>query len=438
MGTSCYFALTNGAGRCTGNQSNVSLMLPEPSRAQGTTMRLDARTAATLTLPTGKTDVIHFDSGLAGFGLRIRAGAGGKLLRTWVFQYRCDGAQRRMRIGSADVMGIEAARQAARKALGAVANGQDPQGKKDDDKDKLTLRKAVDQFLAVKQNELRPNTIFETTRYLTGEYFEALHDKPLDAIKRADVATRIVAIAQKSGSATAYLARAKLSGFFSWALTMGMVEASPVVGAYTPPKNKPRERVLSDIELAAIWRAAGEDAFGKIIKLMILTACRREEIGGMAWGEFKADGTEWTLPVERSKNKRAHTLPVMPMMRSIIDTMPRLAGRDLLFGERSPNGFTSWDAHKTELDQRSGVAGWELRDIRRSVATKMADLGIQPHIIEQILNHQSGHKAGPAGIYNRSSYQNEVKRALGIWEDHIRALVEGTARVVVNFPQQTA
>ena len=428
-----------GPADATGNQSNVSLMLPEPSRAQGTTMRLDARTAATLTLPTGKTDVIHFDSGLAGFGLRIRAGAGGKLLRTWVFQYRCDGAQRRMRIGSADVMGFEAARQAAKKALGAVANGRDPQGKKDDDKDKLTLRKGVDQFLAVKQNELRPNTIFETTRYLTGEYFEALHDKPLDAIKRADVATRIVAIAQKSGSATAYLARAKLSGFFSWALTMGMVEASPVVGAYTPPKNKPRERVLSDIELAAIWRAAGEDAFGKIIKLMILTACRREEIGGMAWGEFKADGTEWTLPVERSKNKRAHTLPVMPMMRSIIDTMPRLAGRDLLFGERSPNGFTSWDAHKTELDQRSGVAGWELRDIRRSVATKMADLGIQPHIIEQILNHQSGHKAGPAGIYNRSSYEREVKAALALWEDHIRALIEGGERKVVNFqPQQTA
>jgi len=395
-------------------------------------MKLDGKTVAALTLPTGKTDVIHFDSGLAGFGLRIRAGAGGKLLRTWVFQYRCDGTQRRMRIGSADVMGIEAARQAAKKALGAVANGQDPQGK-DDDKDKLTLRKAVDQFLAVKQNELRPNTIFETTRYLTGEYFEVLHDKPLDAIKRADVATRIVAIAQKSGSATAYLARAKLSGFFAWAMTMGMVEASPVVGAYTPPKNKPRERVLSDIELAAIWRAAGYDVFGKIIKLMILTACRREEIGGMAWGEFKSDGTEWTLPAERSKNKRAHTLPMMPMMRSIIDTVPRLVGRDRVFGERSPNGFTSWDAHKTELDRRSGVAGWELRDIRRSVATKMADLGIQPHIIEQILNHQSGHKAGPAGIYNRSSYQAEVKRALVLWADYVTALVESGSRKVVSL-----
>ena len=151
----------------------------------------------------------------------------------------------------------------------------------------------------------------------------------------------------------------------------------------------------------------------------------------MAWGEFKADGTEWTLPAERSKNKRAHTLPMMPMMHSIIDTVPPLAGRDRLFGERSPNGFTSWDAHKTELGQRSGVAGWELRDIRRSVATKMADLGIQPHIIEQILNHQSGHKAGPAGIYNRSSYQAEVKRALAMWEDHLLTLVEGTERKLV-------
>jgi len=388
-------------------------------------------------LPAGKTDVIHFDSGLAGFGLRIRAGAGGKVIRTWVFQYRHDGAQRRMRIGPADVMGVEAARQAAKKALGAVANGQDPQGKKDDDKDKLTLRVAVDQFLAVKEPKLRPNTFFESARYLRGKYFEPLHDKALGEIKRADVATRIVAIERESGSATAYLARAKLSGFFAWALTMGMVEQSPVVGAYTPPKNKPRERVLSDIELAAIWRASddggGDPAFGKIVRLMILTATRREEIGGMAWGEFKADGTEWTLPAERSKNKRAHTLPVMPAMREIIDSVPKLAGRDQLFGERSLNGFTSWDAHKTELDQRSGVAGWELRDVRRSVATKMADIGVQPHIIEQILNHQSGHKAGPAGIYNRSSYEREVRAALALWEDYIRALIESGERRVLNF-----
>jgi len=128
----------------------------------------------------------------------------------------------------------------------------------------------------------------------------------------------------------------------------------------------------------------------------------------------------------------------MPMMAAILADVPRMVGRDLLFGERSPAGFQSWDPHKAALDARSGVTGWQLRDIRRSVATKMADIGVQPHIIEQILNHQSGHKAGPAGIYNRSSYEREVRAALALWADHVRTLVDGGERKVIPYAPQAA
>jgi integrase len=403
-------------------------------------MKLTAKTAAALTLPAGKSDVIHFDDQLPGFGFRIRQGAGGKVLRSWIVQYRRASATRRMLLGSAEVVSAEAARQAARKALGAVANGQDPQGERADrrDADKLTLRKAVGEYLAVKKRELRPRSFFETARYLTGNYFRSLHGMPLDTIERRDVATCIVRIARESGNPAAGQARSKLSGFFTWCLRMGMVQANPVIGTHEPAQNRPRERVLSDDELTAIWRACGDDEYGKIVKLLILTGCRREEIGGMCWTEIKPDGT-WTLPTERSKNGRAHTLPLMPMMREIIGTVPQVVGRDQLFGERSPHGFTGWHECKPGLDQRSGVTDeWRLHDVRRSVATRMADIGIAPHIIEQILNHQSGHKAGPAGIYNRSSYEREVKAALALWEDHIRALIEGGERKVVNFQPQTA
>jgi hypothetical protein len=99
-------------------------------------------------------------------------------------------------------------------------------------------------------------------------------------------------------------------------------------------------------------------------------------------------------------------------------------------------GFTNWVLPKPGLDERSGVSNYSLHDLRRSVATGMADIGIQPHIIEQILNHQSGHKRGPAGIYNRSSYEREVRAALAQWEDHVRTLTEGGARKLLNFPPQ--
>ena len=99
----------------------------------------------------------------------------------------------------------------------------------------------------------------------------------------------------------------------------------------------------------------------------------------------------------------------------------------------APVGFTSWSAAKDRLDAASGVTDWNVHDLRRTVATRMADLGAQPHIIEQVLNHQSGHKRGPAGIYNRSSYEREVKAALALWHKHVRSLVEGSGSKVLTL-----
>src|SRR5262249_36937879 len=108
---------------------------------------------------------------------------------------------------------------------------------------------------------------------------------------------------------------------------------------------------------------------------------------------------------------------------------PNLPSGDPLFGQRA-EGFTSWQ--KARLDH--GISKpWRLHDIRRSVATGMADLGIQPHVIEAILNHVSGHKAGVAGIYNRSTYAREMKNALAVWSAHVESIVTGSERKVVNF-----
>jgi integrase len=148
----------------------------------------------------------------------------------------------------------------------------------------------------------------------------------------------------------------------------------------------------------------------------------------------------WTLPAARSKNGKQHQLPLMPLALDVIAAVPRLATRDTLFGMRG-GGFTSWSGAKRELDARSGVTGWTVHDIRRSMATGLANLGVQPHVVEQVLNHQSGHKRGVAGVYNRSSYEREVRAALALWADHIHALVEGGERRVLNFqppPQVTA
>jgi integrase len=402
-------------------------------------MKLDAKTVAGLGL-SGKKDVIHFDDALSGFGYRLRAGAEGKILRSWIAQYRRAGATRRYLIGSADTLTAEQARTMAKKVLAKVALGEDPQGDKGArrDKDKLSLRSVVDEYLASKEKSLRRRTLVETKRYLTGSYFRSLHAMPVDQISRRDIASKLVTISRESGSATARHARAVLSAMYVWGMRSGLVEANPVANTPEPDAGAPRERTLTDNEVAAVWRAAdAAGEYGKVIQLLILTGCRRSEIGGLRWTELNPESGTWVLPAARSKNGRSHTLPLSPAAWAIIDQMPRMAFRDSLFGLHG-SGFTGWSLGKQALDARSGVSGWTVHDIRRSVATKMADLGIQPHIIEQILNHASGHKAGIAGIYNRSSYEREVKSALALWADHVEALVNGVESTIIAFTPPAA
>src|SRR5262245_22844564 len=223
-------------------------------------MRLDAKTVAGLRLD-GKTDAIFFDDAIPGFGFRLRLGAGGKLLRSWVVQYRHAGASRRVLLGSAEVLTAERARAAAREALAKVALGKDPAGDRADRhaKDKLTFSRAVADYLEGRRRHVRPNTFAETSRYLTGGYFKPLHHMPLDTISRQDVALRIKTIERERGAAAAGQARGKLSAFFVSAMQDGLVEANPTIGVRKPASNRPRSRVLDDRELAAIWTACGDN-----------------------------------------------------------------------------------------------------------------------------------------------------------------------------------
>jgi integrase len=414
-----------------GKHSRVSPWLPEGHPK----MKLDQKNITGLDL-AGKRDAIYFDDTLPGFGYRMRAGAGGKTLRSWIVQYRQAGASRRLLIGSAEVLGAEAARSAARKALAQVALGQDPQGERQErrSKDRMSFRAVAEEHLAAKQTEVRAGTIRELKRYLVGPYFRSLHGMAIDRITRRDIAARLLGITRERSSITAARARNAISGLFAWAMRMGLTDSNPVIGAVQPADSKGRDRVLSDGELTAIWKSCGDDDYGRVIRLLILTACRRQEIGGMSWSELDPEHGTWTLPGERSKNHRQHALPLPAVAWDIINAVPHRVSRNYLFGSFGKKGFGGWVANKVRLDKRCGVTDWTVHDLRRGVATRMADIGIQPHIIEQILNHQSGHKRGPAGIYNRSSYEREVRAALALWADHIRSVVDGSERKILVLP----
>ena len=331
-------------------------------------MKLTAKTIAGLELPRGKTDVIHFDEGLPGFGLRLRAGSD-RLLRSWVCQFRVHGKTQRYLIGRAETLTVDQARTAAKKILGRVALGGNPQAEKTArrQKDVHSLRSVVDDYLVAKKTQVRSRTFAEATRYLKGPYFRSLHSMPIDQITRRDVASCLTKIIAQNGSITAARARVTLSAAYSWALQCGLCEINAVVGTIRPADAKPRERVLTDAELAAIWRASGDNAYGTIIKLLILLGASRAEIGGMRWGEL--DLERWSLDTAgRAKQERPCARPATTELAlGIIEGVPRRVDRDQLFGTRSPSGLSHWH-EKHDLDQRLAgtVKPWRMHDLRRT------------------------------------------------------------------------
>lgn len=400
-------------------------------------MKLDAKNVSNLKLD-GKNDAIFFDTALPGFGLRLRL-SGDKVRRSWIAQYRHAGSQRRLLIGNADIVSAEQARIAARKILARVQLGEDPQADRADrrEKDQFSFHKVAAEFLAAKRDTVRPRSHFETSRYLTSRlYFKGLHSLAIDKVTRKDIAAHLVAIKRNSGTVTAHAAKAAISAFFSWCLRMGYLESNPVIGTedFKPIK---RDRVLSDAEIVAVWNACdGNDDYDRIVRLLILTGCRRQEVGGTAWSELDADTGKWIIPKERTKNKQPHMLPLPAAAWGIINDVP--SHRDHLFGTHHGVGFTDWHRAKVTLDAKldGAVGEWRLHDLRRTVATGMANIGILPHVIEEILNHKSGHKAGVAGIYNRASYEKEKRAALVLWADHVQALASGAPRKILPIEKK--
>jgi integrase len=391
-------------------------------------MKLTQPTVNGLALPTGKTDAIFFDDDVPGLGLRLRSG--GK--RSWVFQYGIGSKQRRMTLGTAPALTLAVARKTAAELHARVRLGEDPAATKRDSQRRAadTFEATLRLYLPEKKQAVAPGSYVATERHLL-RYAKPLHGLGVALLSRRDIGGLLASLAISSGGPTANKTRSSLSAFFAWCMARGLVEQNPVTGTLVAPE-QPRERVLPLAELAAVWRACDDNAYGAIVKLLMLTGQRREEIGGLHVSELIDERDGIALPPSRTKNKQAHFIPLSAPAQAILAGQPSQAG-GFIFG-RKP--FTSWSRGKWVLDAALAEAGaelrpWTLHDLRRSVATGMAELGVAPHIIEAVLNHISGHKAGVAGIYNRATYEREKRTALVMWAEHVTAAVDRRTATVV-------
>ena len=216
-----------------------------------------------------------------------------------------------------------------------------------------------------------------------------------------------------------------LSSLFSWAMRKGLAAANPVIAAEMR-RERSRDRVLTDSELATVWNTLRDTDFDDILRLLILTGARAAEIGLLRWDEISFDLGVISLSGERTKNGRPFEIPMTEPMCAILQRRSQSRVGDWVFGRTDSHGFLGWGKCKARLDAKLGnIPHWTIHDLRRTAATRMADIGILPHVIEACLNHVSGHKGGIAGVYNRSLYRGEKAQALAQWAAHVLAVAEG-------------
>lgn len=377
-------------------------------------------------------EAVYFDEGkprdrAPGLALRIREAGS----RKFVFFYRLGGRQLKYTIGDASSWTLEDARITARDLRVKVDKGENPADAKASRlADAALLFSSVkDDYLAFRKPEMKPRSHEECTRHLEN-HWRPLHRMALASIDRSVVATQLRTIAKERGIVAANRARSTLSAMFVWAIGEGLCggRPNPVIGTNKGAEQE-RDRVLTDAELVKVWRATPDNYYGRIVRLLILTAQRRDEIGGLLRSEINRDAEQIELSGSRTKNGRPHDVPLSSAALVELDAVSGREDRLPVFGT-GKKGYSGWSKSKEDLDEAAVLSQpWTLHDLRRTVATRMADspadggLGVLPHVVEAILNHVSGHKAGVAGIYNRSTYAAEKREALEKWATHLLTLV---------------
>jgi integrase len=386
--------------------------------------------------------------------------------KSFAVRYRYAGQPRKLTLGAFPAIDLEAARNIGAKALRAAAEGRDPATEKKSAKGDAkrqaaeeirgkrdlfenVAREFIERYAkpkAIKKG--RPDAWKETGRILGikaspddpeklieegGEFIPYWRGRKIQEITKRDVVDRLEKIADRA-PIMANRSLAAVRKMFNWAVTKDILAVSPCIGVEAPSPEQSRDRILTDPELRLVWNAAGADAspFGALVQLLTLTGQREAEVAGMCRGEIDRTARLWTLSGQRTKNGERHEVPLSNAALEIIDVLPQVGKKGFLFSIDGERPVTTFSRAKDSIDEAIAAANkgkpipaWVFHDLRRTVVSGMARLGISLPVIEKCINHKSGSFRGIVGVYQRHSFAEEKRAALAAWASHVESVVSG-------------
>jgi integrase len=388
--------------------------------------------------PPASGRAVYIDTEAPGLEFRVSPEDRRQLVRkAWSIRYQPKGGTRkRATYGAYPAIPLAEARARAKEIAAASARGIDlPEQEKRHREEKRkaakrpqTVGDLLDQYVEryCKPNQRKWQLV---ERMFATHVKPAIGGRPLMELRRADLVELLDDLQNEKGlRAQVNRVRSQVVAALNWAVEHEYLDANPAAAVKRRKIEGSRERVLSDDELRAIWRAA--DALSEpsrsLVMAWILTGQRRDEVRCMTWSEIDLARALWTLPAARNKGKRDHEIPLAPAMVALLGDRRRPGKPVFTSDGRKP--YAGQKRLKTILDRESGVTGWTLHDVRRTVSTGLAALHVPQDTIDRVLNHAKG---SLAGTYNRHQYLGEKRRALEAWAERV-AFIVGDGREAQN------
>jgi integrase len=263
---------------------------------------------------------------------------------------------------------------------------------------------------------------------LRRDLVDRLGSRSIHAISKREIIDLVNAVVDRGSPVGANKTLKVARSFFGWCVGRAILERSPCDGVRAPTVERARDRVLSDWELSEVIRAARRlgGPYGAIVEVLALTGQRRDEVARMSWDELDLERRVWALPAGRTKNDKPHIVQLPDAAAAVIGAQPR-TGR-LVFSRNGVAPIGGFSSQKRRLDDLCGVSHWRLHDLRRTMVSGMARLGVAPHVADKILNHVAGTISGVAAVYQRHEFLKERRDALERWGEHVEGLLREEKR----------
>ena len=369
-------------------------------------------------------------TGCPGFGVKTTP----KGRKVFIVLYRTGGTLSRLRkytIGPYGRVTLHQARASALKIFAARTEGRDPAAEKQQARRRLVTDRVEDLVeLFITEYVSKTRSAREISRLLRREVVPHWGVRSVHEISKRYVIELVTEVAARGTPSAANKLLKVVKTFFGWCVGRAILDLSPAIQVRAPARERARDRVLDDDELARILRAARQanGPYGGIVELLALTGQRREEVAQMTWDELDLASQSWTLPASRTKNGKPHIVHLSKEAIAVLMRTTRLG--KFVFSLSGTKAFQSFSAAKRELDELSQVTSWRLHDLRRTCVSGMARLGVAPHVADKVLNHQAGTISGVAAVYQRHEFLVERKDALERWGTHVAGLLKRAERLV--------